>query len=147
MRTIDQRTGLELLSHDQCIQLLRQTRLGRLAVVVDGLPTIWPVSYYVRDENCIVFRSDAGSKLAALAATVPVAFEIDGEEENYGGWSVVVKGTAKEVREPRELAQLRQLPLRSWAQGVKDHWVRISPREVSGRRIVRLDSSTVEFDR
>lgn len=57
MRTIDQRTGLELLSHDECIQLLRRTRLGRLAMVVDGMPTIWPVNYYVRDENTIVFRT------------------------------------------------------------------------------------------
>jgi hypothetical protein len=53
------------------------------------------------------------------------------------GWSVLVKGRAAEVTDPFELADVTRLPLRPWAPGAKDHWIRIEPREVTGRSISR----------
>jgi len=39
------------------------------------------------------------------------------------------------VTEPDELARLRELPLRPWAPGARDHYARILPAALTGRRI------------
>ena len=51
------------------------------------------------------------------------------------GWSVIVRGEITEVTDPAELARLRELPLRAWAPGARDHYVRILPAVLTGRRI------------
>ena len=67
---------------DRCWELLTQQRVARLAVVHQGEPDIFPVSYIV-DHGGIVFRTGAGTKLAA-ASGHPVALEVDGEDEVQG---------------------------------------------------------------
>ena len=68
----------------------------------------------------------------------PVAFEIDGYDlEAKTGWSVLVKGIARYVLEDEEEAMLAQLDLRPWAPLTQvRRWVRISPEEITGRKIV-----------
>jgi Pyridoxamine 5'-phosphate oxidase len=63
MPTVDSRTGLEVLDRDECLRLLASQPVGRVAVVVDGSPMIFPVNYALDGES-IVFRSDAGSKIS-----------------------------------------------------------------------------------
>jgi hypothetical protein len=46
-----------------------------------------------------------------------------------------VRGEITEVTDPAELARLRGLPLRPWAPGARDHYVRILPAVLTGRRI------------
>ena len=50
-------------------------------------------------------------------------------------WSVLGKGTADEVHGGEVIRRLTDLPLRLWAPGENAGWIRISPVEVSGRRI------------
>jgi len=38
------------------------------------------------------------------------------------------------VTDPAELAELRELPLRAWAPGRRDHFIRIRIEDVAGRR-------------
>ena len=59
MRSVD-RTGIELIDRDACLELLRTRSVGRLGIVVAGQPLILPVNYSVLDET-IVFRSAPGS--------------------------------------------------------------------------------------
>lgn len=138
------RKTMHNLTVPQCVGLLEQHTLGRLAFLakVGVMPLIIPVNYVV-DEDTVVFRSDAGSKLSAAILGAPVAFEVDGDhdEKNQTGWSVVVHGHAEEVTDPIELARLEQLPLAPWAPGAKAHYVRIRPGEINGRRIslTRID--------
>ncbi|HEX6312169.1 MAG TPA: pyridoxamine 5'-phosphate oxidase family protein [Acidimicrobiia bacterium] len=132
----DARTGLEVLSRDECLRLLREHGIGRIAVVAGGRPLIFPVNYAV-DGATIVFRTDAGTKLDGVSSGFNVAFEIDGIEPLYHtGWSVMVTGHGREVVEPNELRVIGELPVRPWAGGEKSHFVRIRPDTITGRRIV-----------
>ena len=133
--TIDPRTWLEILGTEACWELLSTTPVGRLGVVIDGQPEIFPVNF-VTDGQTIVFRTEVGSKLAALDATPAVCFETDQlDVEAKAGWSVLVKGRAKAVRTPQGVKELSALPLHFWATGDKPNFIRIEPTAVSGRRI------------
>lgn len=128
------RKDVEDLSADDCWELLRADGVGRLAVVVDGEPDVFPVNYVV-DRATIVFRSGPGTKVSAAVSGSPVALEIDGRDtEAAKAWSVVVKGRAESLRPGHELLEALQLPLFPWQEGVKDQFVRIVPATVTGRR-------------
>jgi len=132
--SVDRRTGLEELDREECLRLLREAAIGRLAVVVDGQPLIFPVNFAL-DDDSVVLRTDEGTKLHA-ARNGPVAFECDHVDRTYHtGWSVLLTGRAVEVREPSELARLGALPLGPWLPGPKPVWLRIRPRSTTGRRI------------
>jgi nitroimidazol reductase NimA-like FMN-containing flavoprotein (pyridoxamine 5'-phosphate oxidase superfamily) len=129
------------LDHGECLRLLAATRLGRLAVNVEGWPPVIRPVNYVFDESSqsIVFRSARGSKLTALLLSSEAAFEIDGTDPDAdSGWSVIVIGTAEEVTQAAEVARLGQLGLRPLAPGDKPHWIRIRSTVVSGRRIAAV---------
>lgn len=136
MAVIEGRTWLEVLSMEACSTLLRSHAVGRLAVVADGQPELFPINYAVDDSGDVHFRVDFGTKLAAIAADSRVAFEIDGFDPlDHTGWSVVVKGRAVRVSDPDAVRAARDLPLEPWAIGDKQHWFRIEAASVSGRSI------------
>ena len=95
--------AMEMLSDDECIDLLRQVPVGRIAVTVDALPVIIPINFAVVD-GAVVFRTPPGTKLAAATASAVVAFEVDSyEADGRTGWSVMVQGMASEVTDPASL--------------------------------------------
>jgi nitroimidazol reductase NimA-like FMN-containing flavoprotein (pyridoxamine 5'-phosphate oxidase superfamily) len=123
------------LTKSECFKLLAREHLGRVAVVDDRGPVVFPVNF-VFDRHMVVLRTDEGTKLDAAIKGSRVAFEIDGADPaTRTGWSVLVRGEAVEVTDPAELARLRRLPLRPWAPGGKAHYVRILPAALTGRRI------------
>lgn len=126
---------VEALSTEECTELLRQMPVGRIALTVDALPVILPVNYAFVDEE-IVFRTVPGTKLAAASRNAVVAFEVDSYEEGgNSGWSVMVQGIASEVTDPSSIVADADSPLEAWAfDGQADHFVRIVPRLMSGRR-------------
>jgi nitroimidazol reductase NimA-like FMN-containing flavoprotein (pyridoxamine 5'-phosphate oxidase superfamily) len=125
----------QVLSTNQCWELLRESVVGRLAVTVDGSPDIFPVNPVV-DHGTIVFRTTAGTKLAATKGR-DVAFEVDGYDVGTAqAWSVVVKGRAFEILEIEETLRALRLPLYPWQPGRKPRFVRIEPATVTGRRFV-----------
>ncbi len=127
---------LEGIDFDECLRLLQQHHIGRLAVVVEGQPLIFPVNYAMAGHQ-VVFRSDPGTKLHA-AVDQPVAFEIDGLDHLYhSGWSVLVVGTASEEHDAAHLSELARLPFTTWIRGPKSHWMRIAGGAITGRRITR----------
>lgn len=132
---IDGRTWLEHLPKRECFELLSVSAVGRIGVLVDSAPEIYPVNFVV-DDHTIVFKTNAGSKLRGLVRSPTVCFEADGfNHDEQVGWSVLVKGRAEEVRGPEETSRVEQLPLRIWTTGEKVHWIRIRPGDVTGRRI------------
>ncbi|WP_131681350.1 pyridoxamine 5'-phosphate oxidase family protein [Pseudarthrobacter sp. YALA5] len=122
----------ELLPKD-CWQLLRGDSVGRLAVWVNDHPEIFPINYKV-DHESLVFRTGAGTKLASSLGK-QVALEADGADTDKGvAWSVIVKGQATALsRTPEVMDSIGQL-LFPWETGRKDHFIRIVPESVSGRR-------------
>lgn len=84
---------LENLSEAECLRRLAVHDFGRLAIVVDGQPVIFPVNYAMLD-RVIAIRTAPGTKLT-YAPGEQVAFEIDGTDPPSGtGWSVLVQGRA-----------------------------------------------------
>lgn len=125
---------VDTLSIDECLGLLEARSVGRVVFVDAGEPHVLPVNYHLH-QGTVVFRTGYGALLDAVHLA-PVAFEVDAIDADYRtGWSVVVRGRAEEIWRPEHLAEARQLPLRPWAPGSRDHYVRILPREITGRRI------------
>src|SRR5262245_52003398 len=86
----------EELSVGECLALLATHRFGRIAVVVDGRPVLFPVNYALEGDS-VVFRTAPGTKLSG-AALGHVAFEIDGvDDATQTGWSVIVQGVGSEI--------------------------------------------------
>lgn len=133
---------LEHLSVDTCWSLMRTTTVGRLAVVVDDHPDIFPINYAV-DRGTAVFRTGEGSKVAGALSGASVALEADGYDPQTGrAWSVVIKGRARTISEVEDLMDTVDLPLFPWQGGEKDRFIRITPGEVTGRRFAVVDPST-----
>ena len=59
---------VEYLGQPECWQLLSECAVGRVGVVVDSAPEIYPVNHVV-DNHTIVFRTDPGNKLWGLDRT------------------------------------------------------------------------------
>jgi uncharacterized protein len=127
--------GIEVLSSDECEQLLRSSNLGRLALVVNGQPEVFPVNYAFA-EGVVVFRTAPGLKLERAPRT-QVAFEVDRLDTAHGiAWSVVVKGTAHDISSAvgRLPERLRGLAVHPQAPGARKAWMAIHADSTSGRR-------------
>ncbi len=126
---------LRELTRAECFELLADEHLGRLAVVDDRGPVVFPVNY-VLDRHTLVFRTEEGTKLHAASRGSPACFEVDRTDAAaHTGWSVVVRGEVTEVTDQAELARLRELPLQAWAAGARNHYVRMLPTALTGRLI------------
>ena len=125
---------LEELSVDECLTLLAEKSLGRLVYVRDGEPHIRPLTYELHGGS-VVFRIGYGELLDAIHRQ-PVVFEVDhGDPAVRTGWSIIIRGTAEEIWQSDDLDAARATGLRPWAPGTRDHYVRIIPRSMTGRRI------------
>jgi hypothetical protein len=125
-------TPVEVLDAGTCWDLLRGVSVGHLAVLVDGYPEVFPVNYKV-DHESVIFRTGEGTKLRAAGGPLAVALEADGHDDAKA-WSVLVKGKAVILEPSEELLRGAGLTLFPWQAGEKDHFVRIVPTSVSGRR-------------
>lgn len=123
------------LDEDECWNLLSRCELGRLAIVSEDAPEIFPVNY-VTDGARILFRTAPGSKLAELRRNPRVAFEVD-EHDTASAASVIVKGIAERLEVQRDIDAADALPLSSWIPTLKYRWVRIVPTSITGRRFPR----------
>jgi nitroimidazol reductase NimA-like FMN-containing flavoprotein (pyridoxamine 5'-phosphate oxidase superfamily) len=122
------------LTFNQCWEMLASSIVGRLALVVDGHPEIFPVNFLL-ERRSIVFRTSPGKKLWESTKQEPAAFEIDGyEPSTQEAWSVVVRGTTSLIEDPDEQSAVDTLGLEPWEPGTKSHYVRLSPQALTGRR-------------
>lgn len=127
--------GLEILTEEQCMELLAGESVGRVAVSVSALPAIFPVNFTVVDGN-ILFLTGDGMKAHAAVEGAVVGFEVDHiDPENQTGWSVMLVGQARLVTEEARTA-FEDVHLSSWVAGHRSHLVILHPEFVSGRRIV-----------
>jgi nitroimidazol reductase NimA-like FMN-containing flavoprotein (pyridoxamine 5'-phosphate oxidase superfamily) len=126
--------GLEVLDHDECLRLLASRSFGRIGLSADALPTIVPVNYAVVDDQ-IVIRTRRGTQLARATRDAVVAFEVDEFDERTGtGWSVVIRGLARELTDRAQDAPADAALLDRWHEPEGRH-VGVSIDLVSGRRL------------
>ncbi|MEU4743320.1 pyridoxamine 5'-phosphate oxidase family protein [Actinosynnema sp. NPDC023658] len=126
--------GLQVLSREECLELLDTAAVGRLVYTDKALPVVHPV-VFVLDGECVVLRVPHGSATLASRDTI-VAFQIDDIAPDLSrGWSVMAVGHVTEVEEASRLARLQQLPLASRGYGRGDHYLVVDLEVLTGRRI------------
>jgi len=126
---------LEQLSWDECLRLVGSVPVGRIVYTRQALPAVELVNFAL-DDGDIIIRTDGGGKLAAATRGAVVAFEADSvDAAGRAGWSVTVVGQSRAVTDAVEIARMEQSGLMPWAPGNHDHFIRISPVIVNGRRI------------
>jgi nitroimidazol reductase NimA-like FMN-containing flavoprotein (pyridoxamine 5'-phosphate oxidase superfamily) len=119
------------LSEQECWELLRRARFGRLGYLLAGAVNIVPINAVV-DGDRLVFRTAEGSKLLGIHMSDDVVFEVD-ETDAGEAVSVVARGRAR-VLSGAEEEQAGALPLRPMAPSWKGTFVQIQVSEVTGRR-------------
>ena len=127
---------IEVLTEDECWALLHSGGLGRLATAAKGMVDVFPINYLVHDHT-VLFRSGPGSKLVNLTAAPLVAFEADSFD---GRWhsSVVIHGRATRLASDAEILETGVNRLVSWSLTPKFNYVRITPTDITGRRVDRF---------
>jgi len=143
MRSGESNAGIEL-SAAESWALLRAADVGRLAVIVDERPDIFPVNFLV-DHGSVVVRTALGTKFSGAVGHW-VAFEVDGYDVDTGSaWSVVLKGEGLEVNRLYDVLEVIELPLFPWHTAPKAHFLRIEPHSVTGRRFeVSVDPASTQ---
>jgi uncharacterized protein len=126
---------LEHLPRDECIRLMASVPIGRIVYTLQALPAVELVNFALHGGD-IVIRTDVDGKLAAATRGTVVAFEADNvDAAGQAGWSVTIVGQAWAVADREEIRDLEQIALTPWAPEERDHYIRISPAIVHGRRL------------
>lgn len=135
------RPRLEKLDPDECMRLISPGGVGRVAFDASSGPMILPVNYVVHD-GALLLRTALGGPLDEDLRTgvegveFKIAFEIDRiDDPNRQGWSVLVRGPAHHVSSEEERAAVTGVDVEPWAGGERRLYIRITPVEITGRRI------------
>ena len=126
----DVRPGrLQVLSDTECWDLLRTHTVGRIAWSGDEGGCVVPVNFAV-DDGDVVLRTTPYSLMARDCVNREVGFEVDVlDQEAHLGWSVLVRGRCERQERPSDGPH-------PWVTGSRVLGLRITPRSVTGRRIV-----------
>ena len=127
-----------VLTPSECLELLAQVEIGRIALSMDALPAILPVAFALI-EGQIHFRSLRNSKTDDAVDNRVVAFESGAYDPEAGaGWSVLVQGMTQAVPESDSL-QSPPVPFTppTESASLEDRYrmIRIQPGTVTGQRM------------
>jgi len=130
------RAWLEELPYEECLSLLRERSVGRVAVVIEDAPAVFPVNYCLVETGGLTWvavRTRPGSVIER--ASMQVAFEIDSIDSlQHEGWSVLVRGTLHHV-DPDAADFRGRFDPHPWLIDERDAWLIIDPFAISGRRL------------
>lgn len=139
----EQTQPVSILSETESWQLLSSVSLGRLVTSVDGEPAIFPVNFVVQHRT-VLFRTAEGTKLVSAAINRNVLFEAD-DHGITEGWSVIVKGQARILHSDEDIDEAERAQLLPWIATVKQHYVRVRPLSITGRRFAFGSEPDREF--
>lgn len=133
----------EVLSEAESLVLVSSVGFGRLAYSGRYGLTVMPVNYKLH-EGSILFRTahnsptDEDLRTGMPGAEYQVAFEVDHiDTDTREGWSVLIQGDAHHVDTEAERTSVLAAGLESWAGGEREHFLRIFPVRITGRRLRR----------
>ena len=125
---------LKEIGKAECLELLASHKVGRVAYCDELGPVVLPVNY-VLDHDTVLVQISPHSTLATHLRAAPASFEIDDfDDYNQAGWSVLVRGDAAYV-DYADLPGDDNRPV-AWAEGQRTFHVRITPHDISGRRLL-----------
>ena len=123
------------MSPAECEEHLQSATLGRIGVVVDGHPAVFPICHVYLD-GVLAFPTSAGTKLHGALDWPFVAYEVDGiSADGLTGWSVMVAGRAEELHDEEQQARLAAARDVPWRRSPTLRWIQIVASEITGRRI------------
>ncbi|MCV7285384.1 pyridoxamine 5'-phosphate oxidase family protein [Mycolicibacterium wolinskyi] len=122
---------VSVLSEDESWRLLASVALGRFVTTIGTRLEIFPVNFVVQ-RRTVLFRTAEGTKLITAVMSDRVLFEAD-DHNIINGWSVIVRGTAELLESPEDIAAAERAQLLPWTATEKRRFVRITPKEISGR--------------
>lgn len=135
---------VDQLGEAECLGLIAAGGIGRIAYAGRFGQTVLPVNYRLLD-GTIVFRTGQDSPMGVdlrteiAHAEYQVAFEIDDiNMARREGWSVLVQGAAHHVDSETERASVRDAGVEPWSGGEKEHFIRVVPTRITGRRIRQI---------
>ena len=125
---------LREIGPDECLELLAAHEVGRVAYSDEQGPVVLPVNYAL-DRDTILIQVSPHSALARHLNASPASFQVDDYDDyNQSGWSVLVRGQASYV-ETADLPDDQARP-HTWAEGQRTLHIRITPHDISGRRLL-----------
>jgi len=135
-RSAGRNPTLHDLTEAECLALIAPGGVGRFLFVQAGRgPVAFPVNFKM-DGDDVVFRVSSDSVSSEGVHQQPVSFDVDHLDEALGeGWSVLLTGAAQVITDERELGRAQALGIQPWADGDRDVFVRLSPTQITGRRI------------
>jgi uncharacterized protein len=105
------------ISRAECLDLLAQADLGRVAFVNGALPEVIPVCYTVAGDT-VVFGVHSASPLARQMEGSVVAFQADSfDAQRKCGWQVRAIGSYRSAVSPDELAVAGAVVPQPWTIG------------------------------
>ena len=122
---------VRVLCDDEAWDLLSGVALGRLVTAGGGQVEIFPINFVAQDRS-VLFRTAEGTKLFGAVMNDSVLFEAD-DHTDAGGWSVVIRGTARVLSTAADIREPDRAQLVPWIPTEKLRYVRITPNDVSGR--------------
>ncbi len=126
---------LESLTRAECLRLLASVQIGRIFYTRQALPAVELVNFAI-DAGDIVIRTAPSGKLAVATQGTVVAFEADDVDTvTHRGWSVTAVGYSHEVTDADDIARLVRTGPRPWAPGEREHFIRVTPGILNGRRL------------
>jgi hypothetical protein len=131
------RIGVQILSRKECIDLLGEVPVGRVAVAIGALPAIFPVNFQVWGEDLILFCAMKGSRLARSTDNAVIAFQADSyDHEQHTGWTVSSVGLSTCVPS-RDDSGLRGVAPDPWVTGHDPELlIQLRLGEITGHRIL-----------
>lgn len=129
--------ALESLTEQECLDLLKTVRYGRVAVVTDqGRPEVFPVNFALHGRSLVFVTGSA--VMQAWAPLGHVAFEADQVDmSTHEGWDVVVSGEGADITDSLDSVSLiaRSDRVEQWAPGQHGRWISIVSPHFTGRRL------------
>lgn len=122
------------LTRSECLELLREHHVGRLAFCDDRGPVVLPMNYTL-DGNDILVATSPHTEVARHLTSAPAAFQIDAYDDyTVSGWSVLVRGRTEAVCRA-DLPDPMDRP-HPWVEGPRQFHIRITGEEFTGRRLL-----------
>ena len=128
-------SGQEILSDEECLALLGAAEIGRVGIISDGQPLVFPVNYVCDGRSIMSAPTWARCSAAppwhgwlsrSTASTPPI-------EAGGASWSRGRATTSPTPSTPTS-EHLQTVELSPWAPGSKPRLLRIDARTITGRR-------------
>ncbi|MDT7651445.1 MAG: hypothetical protein QOI36_2851 [Pseudonocardiales bacterium] len=124
------------LGEREALELAASMPVGRIVHIHEDRLFATPVNFLLEHRDVLMRTAQGVELLEAARQNASGALEVDDLVDwSRSGWSVLIRGRLSEVTDAETVERVLSSGLRPWSAGQRDHVVRLSGEEVTGRRI------------